>query len=143
MHESHALTSSTGAVIVFLVSAFDDDSAVAVYLFVSICVTSLVASLMLVRRDSGDTHLKQSVALVPQERTCSLAPHLISWACRTRRHTLLNDEKILRESWGSSSSMRERAEGSGWSSERGVGGGGASPGTPPMRAANGVASDWF
>ena len=57
MNESHALISSTGAVIVFLVSAFDDDSAVAVYLFVSICVTSLVASLMLVRR--AITHREQ------------------------------------------------------------------------------------
>ena len=65
-----------------------------------------------------------------------MTPHLF-YVC-TRRHTLLNDEKILRESWGSS--MRES---SGWSSERGVGGGSASPGTPPMRAANGVASDWF
>ena len=68
----HTRARRAGAVIVFLVSAFDDDSAVAVYLFVSICVTSLVASLMLVRRDITHREKKN----VPHKRDCSFTPDL-------------------------------------------------------------------
>ncbi len=56
--------------IIFLVSAFDDDSAVAVYLFVSICVTSLIASLMLVRRD---------IHTLSATRSSSFTRNVVAW----------------------------------------------------------------